>query len=77
MIIYYLKAVPLDAFCQGKSPSIPVSEPWTGPHCWEPQGIEIVGIALCSAWERALRPSGEDNVGTASYPLSHSVCSGP
>lgn len=67
-------------YCQevtGKSPSTSVSEPRTGLHCWELQGLKILGIALRSAWERALHPSVENNVRTASYPLSHNVCSGP
>lgn len=61
----------------GKSSSTSVSEPWTGPHCWKLQGMKILGIALHSAWERALHPCIENNVRTASYPLNHSVCSGP
>lgn len=63
---------PLDVLSGGNR-----EEPGTGPHCWELQGRKILGTALRSAGERALHPSVENNVRTASYPLSHNVCSGP
>jgi hypothetical protein len=60
---------PPGSFCcklRRKSPAISVSGPWTGPYCWELQGMEILGAALHFAWESAPCPSSGNNVRTAS-----------